>query len=177
MRNALILLVTIILGLAAHYLYNQAPRSPAASVSPPEIAAEAESYPIAPDFTYAPGRQLSDLRGRVVLLNFWASWCGPCRIEFPQFIKLAQARPDITILALSVDSDDAAMNRFTASFGTLPSNIIIARDGERKIAQDLYGTLRFPETILIDAQQRWRRKYVGLEVEWDSAAFIATLPQ
>ncbi len=146
-----------------------------------EVAKPSE-FQAAPDFTFTrldgTIQQLSSLRGKTVLLNFWASWCAPCRVEFPQFIALAKARDDVVILAVSVDHDTKAMQKFLTELGPAlnRSNIIIAHDPAKKIAQDLFQTIRYPETILIGPEGGLRRKYIGLEVKWDSEAFIQTLP-
>lgn len=172
-RNLLLLVVAVLLGLGAHYLYNAQPPAP------PAPAPQASAYPMAPDFSYTQldGKlgQLSDHRGKIVLLNFWASWCAPCKVEFPQFITLAGQREDVVILAVSVDHNAQAMQRFLDEYGRLPSNFIIAHDPKKAIALDLFQTLRYPETILIGPDGSLRRKFVGLEVKWDAPDFISSL--
>jgi cytochrome c biogenesis protein CcmG, thiol:disulfide interchange protein DsbE len=177
-RNLVLLILLTGAGLAASQWYGQG-----APQALPVDSAPAQSYTLAPDFTFTKldgsTQKLSALRGKTVLLNFWASWCAPCRTEFPQFVKLADHEPDIIILALSVDHDRKAMERFLqeqpGESHKLP-NFILAHDPAKAIAQDLFQSIRYPETILIDAKGQIRRKYVGLEVEWDSPAFRAELP-
>lgn len=112
---------------------------------------------------------LAAYRGKAVLLNFWASWCIPCAVEYPQMLRLAATLPDdLVILAVSSDAERAAIDRFLARHGTGPDNVIIAHDPEKKITQDLFGTVRLPETILIDAAGIMREKVIGASVEWDA---------
>lgn len=131
----------------------------------------------APDFTYVThdGRtgKLSDHRGKIVLLNFWASWCPPCIAEFPQLLNLAALYPDkVVLLALSSDHDRAMMDRFLARLirenakaATAP-NVVIAWDKDQSITLPVYGTARLPETIIIDKDMIMREKVAGV-IEWD----------
>lgn len=56
--------------------------------------------------------KLADLRGRTVVLNFWATWCPPCRAEMPELDALAHERPDVTVLAVDVQEDAAQVEGF-----------------------------------------------------------------
>lgn len=122
-------------------------------------------------------KNLHDYKGRVVILNFWATWCVPCAVEYPQMLRLAAAMPDtLTILAVSVDEDSAALDRFLARYGTRPANFVIARDPERKIAQGQYQTVQYPESYLIDSRMILRDKVIGTPpYEWDDAQMQARL--
>ena len=136
----------------------------------------------APDFTYEDINgvtgALAKHRGKVVILNFWASWCPPCVAEFPQLLNLAAAYPDdIVLLALSSDHDQAMMDRFLTRLkreqgakATAP-NIVIARDADNSIILPVYGTARLPETIIIDGNGIMLEKVSGA-IEWDSPSVI-----
>ena len=131
----------------------------------------------APDFSYVTvegktGR-LSDHKGKVVILNFWASWCPPCIAEFPQLLNLAAGMPDkIVLLALSSDHDKAMMDRFivrlTRENGAKATadNVILAWDKDQSVTLPVYGTARLPETIVIDKRMVMREKVAGV-IEWD----------
>lgn len=121
--------------------------------------------------------QLHDYKGRVVILNFWASWCVPCVVEYPQMLRLAAAMPDeLVIVAVSVDEDSKALDRFLAKNGPRPANVIIATDPERKVTQGLFQTVQYPESYLIDSAMVLREKVVGTPpYAWDDAAMIARL--
>ena len=121
----------------------------------------------APDFTVTDGTrtvQLSQLRGKPVLLNFWATWCPPCVSEVPALVQLQQQMGDkVTILAVSMDEDDAAYKAFTAKH--MPG-VLTVRDGDHK-SSSMYGTFAYPETFLIDKDGKIQRKFIGA-VEWTS---------
>jgi cytochrome c biogenesis protein CcmG, thiol:disulfide interchange protein DsbE len=122
----------------------------------------------APDFTVKDAdRQvtLSQLRGQVVVLNFWATWCPPCIEETPSLNQMQKQLKDkgVVVLAVSVDADDAAYRRFLKDHNV---NLLTVRDADQK-SNALYGTIRFPETYIIDRQGVVRRKFIGA-VDWTS---------
>lgn len=128
----------------------------------------------APDFTVNDGTktvQLSQLRGKPVLLNFWATWCPPCVQEVPALVGLQQQMGDkVTILAVSMDEDADAYKNFTAK--RMPG-ILTVRDGDHK-SSALYGTFAYPESFLIDKDGKIQRKFIGA-VEWNSPEMVAYL--
>ena len=121
----------------------------------------------APDFTVKDGAQalsLNQHRGKVVVLNFWATWCPPCVEEMPSLIAMQHRLKDkVIVLAVSTDEDQAAYQRFTQQ---RTQGLLTIRDAERKSAE-LYGTYRYPETYVIDANGVLRRKFIG-KVDWMS---------
>ena len=131
----------------------------------------------APDFAVSDaGRtvHLSDYRGRIVVLNFWATWCGPCREELPTLVALAQSHPELTILAVSADDNATAYANFLATH-PMPGVVTVRDPSEH--SDDLYGTNEFPETFLIDRTGILRRKFIGAQ-DWTSpelASYLAHL--
>lgn len=115
---------------------------------------------------------LHDYEGKIVLLNFWATWCTPCIAEWPQFIKLAQAMPDeLVILTVSIDDEKAKIAPFMARYAPHyrdVANIKLFHDGDKSVSQDLFQTVRVPETVIITPQMTMARKVAGLSLEWDS---------
>lgn len=142
---------------------------PAFSFTPPE---ELRPMPVL-QFADAEGRDLSlaDFRGKVVLLNVWATWCTPCRREMPTLDRL-QAKlggSDFEVLALSVDAQGiAAIEPFFDEIGVKALRIYIDRTGKAAQALSIVG---LPTTLLIDRMGRERGRMVG-PAEWDSTETI-----
>jgi peroxiredoxin len=127
----------------------------------------------APDFTVSDGVtsvHLANYRGRVVLLNFWATWCSPCIEEMPALLQLHHERPDLAIVAVSIDEDPEAYSRFIARRHL---DFITVRDPAQKAAQ-LYHTEGWPETYIIDRSGIIRRKIVG-DPDWTNPEIRAYL--
>ncbi|HUI50276.1 MAG TPA: TlpA disulfide reductase family protein [Terriglobales bacterium] len=113
---------------------------------------------------------LSDFRGKVVVLNFWATWCPPCVEETPSLIELNKriANRNGVVLGVSVDEDDAAYQKFIQEHGI---NFPTSRDASKKSAQD-YGTVMYPETYIIDRHGKIARKIIGPQ-DWNSAEMVS----
>jgi cytochrome c biogenesis protein CcmG, thiol:disulfide interchange protein DsbE len=109
--------------------------------------------------------RLSDLRGQVVLLNFWATWCPPCVDEAPSLNALQRRIAPLggTVLGISLDEDQAAYDNFLKAYQL---NFPNYRDPSKKIALD-YGTMMYPETYIIDRKGRLDRKIIGPQ-DWTS---------
>jgi len=111
-----------------------------------------------------PGFRLSDLRGQVVLLNFWASWCPPCRDELPslELLEAALEKDGFKVVALNYRETEAAVKRF---LDTMPSSLSIVRDADGSAAQ-AFGAKMFPTSVLIDRAGRARFSVIG-QMEWN----------
>jgi thiol-disulfide isomerase/thioredoxin len=126
----------------------------------------AQTGRVAPDFTVSDGTStvhLAGYRGHIVLLNFWATWCGPCVEEMPSLLELHHEWPDLAILAVSVDEDPFAYTNFILRHHV---DLITVRDPAEKAAK-LYHTDGWPETYIIDRKGIIRRKVVGPQ-DWNS---------
>jgi cytochrome c biogenesis protein CcmG/thiol:disulfide interchange protein DsbE len=114
---------------------------------------------------------LSDLRGKVVVLNFWASWCQPCVEETPSMIAMQEKmKGRVTIFAVSTDVNRAAYQRFLQEEKT---NFLTVRDAGQK-SSNLYGTFGWPESYIIDASGTVRRKIIG-PIDWTKPDMIEYL--
>jgi thiol-disulfide isomerase/thioredoxin len=102
---------------------------------------------------------LAKLRGHVVILVFWASWCAPCVEEWPSLEELQRKVPEATVLAVSTDEDSGAYRNFLMQHHV---NLLTVQDPEQK-SNALYGTARFPETYFIDKGGIVRRKLIGAQ--------------
>lgn len=134
---------------------------------PPEVGESA------PDFTLpglsGPSISLSDFRQRVVVVNFWATWCPPCIEETPSLKKFADQMggTGVTVIGVSVDQDPQALGKFVTSAQlTFP----IARDPDQSVSSR-YGTFKFPESYIIDTEGRIARKIVGA-IDWQDPRII-----
>jgi len=120
----------------------------------------------APDFTVTDADRtvsLHDLKGKVVALNFWATWCPPCVEEMPSLVAMQQKLKDqVTVLAVSVDVDEDAYHKFLKDHNVA---LLTVRDPGQK-SNRLYGTFGYPETYIIDRQGIIRRKFIG-PVDWN----------
>lgn len=128
-----------------------------------------------PDFTVQDTERtvtLSQLRGQVVVLNFWATWCAPCVEEMPSLVEMQRRMRSkgVTVLAVSVDVDENAYHDFLKKHGV---NLLTVRDPGQK-ASGLYGTFKFPETYVIDRKGIMRRKFLGA-IEWTSPEIMELL--
>jgi peroxiredoxin len=128
----------------------------------------------APDFTVKDADRtvnLRDLRGKIVILNFWTSWCEPCIVEMPSLGQLQkQMSPKVTVLAVSTDADPSAYRRFLRQYNI---EFLTVNDPDRK-SSDLYGTTGQPETFIIDPSGVLRRKFIG-PVNWTSPEIVEYL--
>ena len=110
---------------------------------------------------------LSQLRGRVVVLTLWATTCAPCVEELPSLLALQRRMPELAIVAVSWDQDPAAYQRFLALHHV---DLLTIRDPEQKVAT-LYGTALIPETYIIDRRGILRRKFVSAQ-DWTSPEIL-----
>ena len=122
----------------------------------------------APDFTVHDSDHsvtLSQFRGQVVVLNFWATWCPPCIEETPALVRMQARMKDrgVVVFAVSIDADDTAYHKFLKDYSV---NMVTVRDEARK-ASNLYGTFGWPESYVIDRHGVIRRKFIGA-VDWTS---------
>lgn len=129
----------------------------------------------APMFAFDVGgkpAKLSDLRGQVVVLNFWATWCPPCVEEVPSLNHLEQrmANRGVTILGVSVDEDAATYDQFLRDHHI---TFLTYRDATKRISSE-YGTFMYPETYIIGRDGRIARKIIGPQ-NWDSLDLISYL--
>jgi len=132
----------------------------------------AEDFPL--EIAGKPGH-LTDLKGKVVILNFWATWCPPCVEETPALNRLQkyiESRNGV-ILGVAADEDLAAYEKFLREQGVVFPTYRdpLTKENHSPIAQE-YGTSMYPETYVIDRHGKIARKFIGLQ-QWDSPDMLA----
>lgn len=112
--------------------------------------------------------KLTDYAGKAVILNFWASWCGPCRAEMPSLNRLYEDLKDkgLIVLAVSIDRSLEATTSLKSEKGL---TFTILMDPEKEVYFDDYAVVALPTTFLIDAEGIIREKFIG-EIKWDDPA-------
>jgi thiol-disulfide isomerase/thioredoxin len=124
----------------------------------------------APNFTIADGSKtvrLTDYRGKIVVLNFWASWCAPCLEEFPSLIALQKQMPQIVVLGVDFDDDAAAYRQYL-----IDNHIdLLTIHDESQQSNLAFGTTRPPETYIIDGNGMIRRKFIGAQ-DWTNPEIV-----
>lgn len=132
----------------------------------------------APAFTLkdSNGREvrLSDLKGKVVLLNFWATWCGPCKAEIPWFTEFQkkQGSAGLVVLGVSMDEEGWQAVRPYMQKMAMGYRVVV---GDERVATQYGGIDSLPQTLLIDRQGRIAVRHVGLTSKSTFEADIAQL--
>lgn len=166
MLNKTIGLTLVLLGLSG-----------AALAGPPQTMTALAGEP-APDFSLpdVDGKRyrLSELRGRVVLVNFWATWCPPCRREMPSLQRLWEQLKDrgVTILAIDVGEDEDTIFGFSFATGTT-LDFPILLDRESKVIEQ-WPVRALPTSFVVDRAGKLRYRAVGGR-EWDDPALVEQL--
>ncbi len=113
---------------------------------------------------------LADLEGRVVLVNFWATWCKPCEDEMPAMERLYQATRDrgFELVAISVDDAGTDVEGFVRRMG-LSFPVLLDTD---QATSRTYQTMGYPESLLLDREGTIVERYVGPK-PWDEPGYVA----
>lgn len=109
--------------------------------------------------------KLSQTTQKVVILNFWASWCGPCVQEFPSLLKVVdEFHGDVALVALSVDSDEKQMREFLKNYNVTNPNIYLLKDPDYVLAEN-FGTFKLPESYILNKDRKLVKKISG-SIDW-----------
>ena len=156
MRRSIVIVIAIVLAIGIWELSHR--RSPSRLSAPP-----AAIHAAAPDFSLQDldGKplDLAGYRGKVVLLDFWATWCVPCRDEIPHFVEFQDkyGEQGFQVIGISMDDDAKPVREFYKEF---KMNYPVAL-GNEKVAEAYGGVLGLPITFLIGRDGRIAAKYVG----------------
>jgi peroxiredoxin len=165
LSGAVLLGVLLLFFVFASPSYRQGERG-IAGRTPPEFSFTLDGKPAT----------LASLRGKIVVLNFWASWCPPCVAETPSLNHLQTLISPLggVVLGVSVDDDQAAYEKFIRDqhviFATYRDPAAVPQDqlrGAPNMINAKYGTFVFPETYIIGHDGRFLRKVIGPQ-DWDS---------
>jgi len=161
-RLALIVVVLLLVG-GSLYL------GTASSTRPEyEPVAVAQVGDAAPDFTLEDTKgnkvTLSSLRGKVVLVNFWATWCPPCRAEMPSMEKLNVAMQGDDFVMLAINIEENGRDVIPDFLQKSPHSFSVLYD-EKAVVQELYGVYKFPESFVIRKDGVIDDKVIGA-IDW-----------
>lgn len=137
-----------------------------------------QAHPVAPAWSLkdldGKTMKLSDFKGKVVVLNFWATWCGPCREEIPSLISLEKrfAPQGVEVVGISLDQQSAAFVRNFAKKLEINYPVVM---GNREIAEEYGGIEAIPTTFIIDRKGRVAAVLQGAQQESEFADSLKSL--
>lgn len=178
-KSALIILAGLIIGagVAVALLFGFDDNGPIIGIadtgSENNVSAAPELGAPAPNFELETlsGEQLSleDLRGKTVLLNFWATWCGPCRVEMPAIqSRFERHYPELEVLAINFDEPQNQVQAYVQELG-LTFTVLLDPGGE---VQRLYRIRGYPSTYIVDEDGIIRVQHIGLMTEEQLDGFL-----
>src|SRR4051794_31948510 len=151
----------------------------AAAGAPPTASCPANAKPANFDFTLKDVNntsvKLSSLKGKVVLLDFWATWCGPCKIEIPWFIEFQQkyGKDGLQVVGVSIDDTLDKLKPFVSQY---KMNYTVLQGLDHDDMQDAYGPMfGVPVTVVISRTGKICKKHVGLGSKPDFENAIKSL--
>ena len=152
MKNWLIPIVLIAMCISAYLVARHHQRGMSSGSRPGQFAPEFSLKDLS-------GRSLTlgKFRGKVVLLNFWATWCEPCRQEIPAFVQLQSSRTDVQIVGVSLDDSAEPVRAFTREFKI---NYPVAI-GDAALATKYGGILGLPVSFVIGCDGRVVSRHIG----------------
>jgi peroxiredoxin len=115
-----------------------------------------------------------DFAGKFVVLNFWATWCEPCTLEWPELDQLAErlgARDDVVVLAVSIDDDLEAVRRYVERMALVDTRVRVLWDPTKQLATS-YGSPKLPDTYFVGRDAQLRQVFVNTR-RWGTPGALA----
>ena len=178
-HRRLALICTFLLGtFTSNQVYAQtADNTPKVKVFPIETVNKSTVPGKVSTFTWKDGTNLSNLiqygAGKVIFLNFWATWCPPCRKEIPDIIELSKefSENDVLVLGVSMDRDDEALKTVSkfVRLKNMPYTVLVGND---QVADAFDGIGAIPTTFIIKADGSISEKIVGARSKEDFKSAI-----
>jgi len=140
------------------------------SLTAPEVELDGDG--LAPNFTLVDSEgatvSLADFRGKQVVVNFWGTWCGPCKAELPGLNRFARKHPEVVVLGLAVDSGDTAALAAAKVSLKIPFDVLNCTGKVKR----QYGVSKVPTTFLVDAEGVLRKSHVGVITPIQLASWV-----
>jgi cytochrome c biogenesis protein CcmG/thiol:disulfide interchange protein DsbE len=173
MRRIAVFAPILIFGLLVVFFYKGLGMDPA-KVPSPLVNKPAPEFALPAVSAAKPGLARADFLGRVTVLNFFASWCVPCRAEHPLLMELARTRPEIDVVAINYKDKPEDALAWLGALGDPYRRIAADHEGRVSIDWGVYGV---PESYVIDAQGNIRHKQVGPFTDADMQKLLPLLTE
>ena len=152
--------VVVALGIGVTFAVAFAPPAVGVGIEAPDFAAV--------DIANGDTVSLASLRGQVVLLNLWATWCPPCEAEMPEIQRLYDEMKPLGLRVVAVSEDEQGIDVVRAWIKQRKLTFDVLHDQAGEV-QHLFHAVGLPETFVIDRQGRIVKRVTGYRVHWDAA--------
>ncbi len=171
MRNLVLIVVVAIVGAAVYLVSSSSSRSPGEWVKTVAVG------DVAPDFQLEDTKgnkvSLSDLRGKVVMVNLWATWCPPCIEEMPSMERLHEVMAGDDFVMLAINTEQNGRTVVPEFLQKTPYTFPILYD-DKGVVQKLYGVYKFPESFIVGKDGKVVEKIIG-PLDWSSLKTVTYL--
>ena len=168
MRNLVLVVVIVLVGTAVYLVATSSSRPPSEWVNSVAVG------DLAPDFQLEDTKgnkvSLSDLRGKVVMVNLWATWCPPCIEEMPSMERLHEVMAGDDFVMLAINTEQNGRTVVPEFLEKTPYSFPILYDDE-SVVQKLYGVYKFPESFIVGKDGKVVEKVIG-PLDWSSPKTI-----